>query len=201
MWIVGPGEMVSENTSRGIREPRTHGKYVTVEADNWLFHFEPAMVDRIQFVETHGDLKSYYVRFADRADATLFRAYIPRPSQEGGAGEPLEGNRVFDEMRGRHAGMQGVEPVSREVHYPAKAQAGGRSAAGHWSWQRRQFPEMRGPRGIPLISIHSHVRVAGRSRYLPSTAHHPHRAKTTGPNHEAWKAAHIAAHPKEVQFH
>ena len=121
MWIVGPGKMVSENTSRGIREPRTHGKYVTVEADNWLFHFEPAMVKRIQFVETHGDLKSYYVRFADRADATLFRAYIPRPSQEGGTGEPFEGNPVFEEMRHRYAGMQGVEPVSREVRYPAKA--------------------------------------------------------------------------------
>ena len=117
MWIVGPGDMVSENRSRGIREPRTHGKYVTVEADNWLFHFEPATVAKVQFVETHGDLRSYYVRFADGEDETLFRAYIPRPQERGAPGDLSDGNPAFEEMRDRYAGTEGIELVGREVRY------------------------------------------------------------------------------------
>ncbi len=120
MWIVGPGETVSENTSRGIREPRVHGKYATIEADNWLFHFEPAMVKKVQFVETYGDLNSYYVLFTDQTNGTLFRAYIPRPRQEDGNQEMALGNRVFEDMRRMYLEEPGVESVMREVRYPEK---------------------------------------------------------------------------------
>ena len=38
MWVVGGGEVVSENYSKGIKEPEISGKYITIEADNWHFH-------------------------------------------------------------------------------------------------------------------------------------------------------------------
>ena len=117
MWIIGPGDMVSENYSRGIQEPQVHGKYVTVRAHNWLFHLEPEMVGGIEFVETHGDLASYYVRFADREGETLLRAYLPRPpSADADSGR----NPEFEELRARFAGHEGVESVSREVRSPAR---------------------------------------------------------------------------------
>jgi putative heme iron utilization protein len=119
MWIVGPGDMVSENYSRGIREPRVHGKYITISAHNWRFHLEPEMVRTIEFVETHGDLKSHYVRFADQDGETLLRAYLPRPRQDDAGGAPREGNPRFEGMRERYAAMQGVESVLREVRSSA----------------------------------------------------------------------------------
>ena len=117
MWIVGPGEMVSENYSRGIREPQEHGKYLTVRAHNWLFHMEPEMVGGIQFVETHGDLTSHYVRFADRDGETLLRAYVPRAdSSDGDSPGPVENSR-FEALREQHANTEGVEQVRREVRF------------------------------------------------------------------------------------
>ena len=116
MWIVGPGHMVSENTSRGMREPHVHGRYITISADNWRFHLEPDLVGGIQFVETHGDLASFYVRFSGHDGETLLRAYVPRPATADGSGPP-EGNPPFDDMRNRYAGMEGIESVRREVRY------------------------------------------------------------------------------------
>lgn len=113
MWIVGPGDMVSENYSRGIEEPRVHGRYVTVRAHNWLFHLEPEIVARIEFVETFGDLVSFYVRFADADGQTLLRAYLPR--RHDGEDETTGGNNSFEDMKGRYAGADGVEYVRREV--------------------------------------------------------------------------------------
>ena len=110
MWIVGPGEMVSENYSRGIEEPWVHGKYVTIRAHNWLFHLEPPMVASIQFVETYGDLASYYIRFVDCDGETLFRAYLPRQAEDGDGR-----NGVFEGLWTRFAGTDGVEYVRREV--------------------------------------------------------------------------------------
>ncbi len=114
MWIVGPGEMVSENTSRGIQEPRVHGPYITITAHNWRFHLEPELVDGIQLVETYGDLSSHYVRFSDHDGETLVRAYMPK-----GRGElerpPDSGHAAFDKMRARYEGTDGVEYVRREV--------------------------------------------------------------------------------------
>ena len=119
MWIIGPGEMVSENTSRGIREPLVHSRYITVRADNWLFHIEPELVGGIEFVETYGDLTSHYVRFADREGETLLRAYVPRPRRDDAEGSSAEGNPRFEEMRRLYDGVEGVESVRREVRYPS----------------------------------------------------------------------------------
>ena len=115
MWIVGPGGMVSENNSRGMQQPRVHGKYVTVRAHNWLFHLEPEMVGTIYFVETYGDLTSHYVRFADHAGETLLRAYLPRPLQDNGSSVRPVGSPRFEEMRARYSYVEGVESERREV--------------------------------------------------------------------------------------
>ena len=120
MWIVGPGNMVIENDSRGIQEPQVHGKYVTVRAHNWLFHLEPEMVGSIEFVETFGALASYYVRFADRDGETLLRAYLPRPIPGDNDSAMSGGNPEFEELRGRFMGHEGVESVRREVFSPAR---------------------------------------------------------------------------------
>ena len=34
MWVVGGGNVVSENNSKGIKEPEYSEGYLTVEADN-----------------------------------------------------------------------------------------------------------------------------------------------------------------------
>ena len=61
MWVVGGGEVVSENDSKGIKEPEFSKGYLTVEADNWHFHLGIDSVTGIQFVEaeSHEDLISY----------------------------------------------------------------------------------------------------------------------------------------------
>ena len=114
MWIVGPGHMVSENTSRGIREPQVCGDEITIRADNWRFHLDSGLVFGIQFVETYGDLSSHYVRFSDSQGETLLRAYLPKPAADG-AGAPQEGNPRFEDMRSRYEGVEGIEYVRREV--------------------------------------------------------------------------------------
>ena len=118
MWIVGPGNMVSENTSRGIQEPYVHGQYLTIRADNWLFHLEPKLVAAIKFVETYGDLQSHYVRFCDHGGETLLRAYLPRQSHESEDGAPPATNPRFDQLRNRYQHTQGVESVQREARLP-----------------------------------------------------------------------------------
>ncbi len=115
MWIVGPGHMVSENTSRGIRRPQLDGEQMTIEADNWRFHLDAGLVAGIQFVETHGDLASHYVRFSDGDGETLLRAYLPKGGRGENDGESQEGNATFKEMRDRYEGTEGVEYVRREV--------------------------------------------------------------------------------------
>ena len=116
MWIVGPGYMVSENTSRGIREPQVDGDEITIQADNWRFHLDTRLVAGIQFVETYGDLATHYVRFSDGEGETLLRAYFPRA--EGGHDDtPPGGNADFDGMLGRYGGFNGVEHARREVRY------------------------------------------------------------------------------------
>ena len=111
MWIVGPGDMVSENTSRGIREPEVSGSSITIKADNWHFHLDQGKVGGIQFVETYGDLSSHYIRFSDPEGETLLRAYIPREQDaESGSDNPC-----FDNIRSRYEGQKGVEYIRREV--------------------------------------------------------------------------------------
>lgn len=118
MWVVGGGEVVSENSSRGIKEPEVHGKYVTIEADNWHFHLGLDTVDGIQFVEaeSHGSMKSYYVRFSRGWEETLARCYFPNPYLD----ENLQRTefqperfQIFQEMRDRYVGREGIVFVQR----------------------------------------------------------------------------------------
>ena len=115
MWIVGPGHMVSENTSRGMKEPQVEGSEITIQADNWRFHLDAGLVSGIQFVETHGELSSHYVRFSDREGETLLRAYLPQRGPDDTEGESQEYNAAFEEMRARYEGLEGIEYVRREV--------------------------------------------------------------------------------------
>ena len=57
MWVVGGTGVVSENNSKGIKEPEVSGNHITMEADNWHFHLGLDDITGIQFVEaeSHGD--------------------------------------------------------------------------------------------------------------------------------------------------
>jgi putative heme iron utilization protein len=118
MWVVGGGDVVSENSSRGIKEPEVSGKYVTIEADNWHFHLGLDVVDGIQFVEadSHGSMKSYYVRFSRNWEDTLARCYFPNPylddDHQRTEFQP-ERFKVFEAMRDRYVGREGIVFVQR----------------------------------------------------------------------------------------
>ena len=121
MWVVGGSGVVSENNSKGIKEPEVSGKYVTMEADNWHFHLDLDNITAIQFVEaeSHGDLMSYYVRFSNDGDGreeTLVRSYFPNPY----LGENFERTelqaeklRAFEDMRDKYVGRDGIVFVRR----------------------------------------------------------------------------------------
>ena len=119
MWVIGGGEVASENTSKGIKEPDFSNGWYTIEADNWHFHLAEASVNGIQFVEaeSHGGLKSFSVRFSRDWEETLVRCYFPNPYLDD------DNNRVdyqaekydaFLEMRDRYVGREeGVVYVQR----------------------------------------------------------------------------------------
>ena len=120
MWVVGGGEVVSENNSKGIKEPEVHEGSVTLEADNWHFHLKIDDVTGIQFVEaeSHGDLLSYYVRFSNGKEETLVRGYFPNPY----LGDDFQRTelqadklRLFEAMRNRYVGRDGIVFVHREA--------------------------------------------------------------------------------------
>ena len=81
MWVVGGGGVVSENNSKGIKEPEVSGGYATIEADNWHFHVKLDDVSGIQFVEaeSHGDLISFYVRFSNDKEEDSAPGLLPQP--------------------------------------------------------------------------------------------------------------------------
>lgn len=118
MWVVGRGSVVSENDSKGIKEPEVSGGYITVEADNWHFHLGVEQVTAIQFVEaeSHEDLLSYYVRFSDAEEQTLVRGYFPNPhlddNQKRTEFQP-EKLKLFEEMRDRYVSREGIVFVKR----------------------------------------------------------------------------------------
>ena len=121
MWVVGGVGVVSENDSKGIKEPEVSGGYVTMEADNWHFHLGLESITAIQFVEaeSHGDLMSYYVRFSNDGDGkeeTLVRSYFPNPY----LGENFERTELqqekleaFEKMRDEYVGREGIVFVKR----------------------------------------------------------------------------------------
>lgn len=118
MWVVGGGEVVSENDSKGIKEPEYHDGFVTVEADNWHFHLKIDDVTGVQFVEaeSHGDLLSYYVRFSNVKEETLLRGYFPNPYLGNDFQRTelqQEKLKVFEAMRDRYVGRDGIVFVHR----------------------------------------------------------------------------------------
>lgn len=118
MWVVGGGEVVSENNSKGIKEPEVHEGSVTLEADNWHFHLGIDSVTGIQFVEaeSHGDLLSYYVRFSNDKEETLVRGYFPNPYlDEKFQRTELQPEKLkaFEDMKERYVGRDGIIFVRR----------------------------------------------------------------------------------------
>ena len=114
MWVIGGGNVVSENDSKGIKEPEVSGQNITIEADNWHFHLGLDHVTGIQFVvaESHGDLLSYYVRFSNDTpdkEETLVRSYFPNPHLDADFKRTeLQADRLkaFEEMRDRYVGRE-----------------------------------------------------------------------------------------------
>ncbi len=111
MWVVGGGPVVSENHAHGIKPPQVHNGWATIAADNWHFHLQLDHIDGIQFVEanSHGDLKSYYVRFSRNWDETLVRCYFPNPyldDSEQRADFQPEKLRAFHQARDRWVGKE-----------------------------------------------------------------------------------------------
>ena len=118
MWVVGGGQAVSENHAHGIKEPEVSKGWATIEADNWHFHLPMDAVDGIQFVEanSHGDMKSYYVRFSKGWDETLVRCYFPNPyldDNEKRTEFQPDKLAVFEAMRDRYVGRDGIVFVER----------------------------------------------------------------------------------------
>ena len=121
MWVVGGGEVVSENDSKGIKEPEVSGKYITMEADNWHFHLGLDNITGIQFVvaESHGDLLSYYIRFSNDSEGkedTLVRSYFPNPYLDADFNRTeLQADRLkaFEDMRDQYVGREGIVFVRR----------------------------------------------------------------------------------------
>ena len=119
MWVVGGSQVASENTSKGIQEPDFSNGWITIEADNWHFHLAEASVNGIQFVEadSHGGLKSFYVRFSKDWEETLVRCYFPNPYLDEAHNRvefQPERYQAFLEMRDRYVGREeGVVYVQR----------------------------------------------------------------------------------------
>ncbi len=118
MWVVGGGDVVSENESKGIKEPEFNNGFVTVEADNWHFHLKIEDVTGIQFVEaeSHGDLLSYYVRFSNEKEETMLRGYFPNPYLDASLNRTeLQPDKLeqFEAMRDRYVGRDGIVFVRR----------------------------------------------------------------------------------------
>ena len=114
MWVIGGGDVVSENNSKGIKEPEVSGHNITIEADNWHFHLGLDRVTGIQFVEaeSHGDLLSYYVRFSNDTtdkEETLVRSYFPNPYLDADFKRTelqAEKLHAFEAMRDRYVGRE-----------------------------------------------------------------------------------------------
>jgi hypothetical protein len=118
MWVVGGGQVVSENSAKGIKAPEISKGWATIEADNWHFHLGLESVDGIQFVEavSHGDLKSYYVRFSKGWEETLLRCYFPNPyldEQDKRTEFQPDKYHFFEEMRDKYVGREGIVFVQR----------------------------------------------------------------------------------------
>jgi putative heme iron utilization protein len=118
-WVIGGSKVSSENSAKGIKEPEVSGKYVTIEADNWHLHLDLENVTGVQFVEaeSHGDMRSYYVRFSGPGyEDTLVRSYFSNPNLDDNEKRTefqLKKLKAFEEFRDRYVGREGIVFVTR----------------------------------------------------------------------------------------
>ena len=118
LWVVGGGELVSENTPKGIEEPTFEDGYATVTADSWHIHLRLESVAGVQFVEAedHGVPYLYYIRFSDSQQDTLLRVYFPNPYLDEND-KPTEFQpeklKLFEDVRDRFVGAGGIVFVKR----------------------------------------------------------------------------------------
>ena len=123
LWVVGGGEVVSENVAREMREPEFSDGYATVQANSWHFHIRAASVAGVQFVraEDHGVPYLYYARFSDASSETLLRVYFPNPHLDE-EDQPTEFQpdklRFFEGFRDRYVGREGITYVERPRQDP-----------------------------------------------------------------------------------
>lgn len=113
LWVIGGGDVVSENTAVGMKEPEFSNGYVNIEAEQWHIHLNADSVKGVQFVEAedHGIPFLYYVRFSDAQGETLFRVYFPNPyldDHDKPAEFQPEKLKVFEDFRDRHVGRDGI---------------------------------------------------------------------------------------------
>ena len=113
LWVVGGGEVVSENASMGMKEPDFTEGYATVRAEAWHFHIRMDSVTGIQFVEAedHGIPFLYYVRFSNDQEETLIRCYFPNPyldDDDNSAEFQPEKLKLFEEVRDKYVGQDGI---------------------------------------------------------------------------------------------
>ena len=118
LWVIGGGEVVSENSGAGMKDPSFSDGYATVEADSWHFHMKLGSVEGVQFVEAedHGVPFLYYVRFSDASEGTLLRVYFPNPHLDDDDNltdfQP-EKLKLFEDFRDRYVGLEGFSFVKR----------------------------------------------------------------------------------------
>ena len=120
LWVVGGGEVVSENSSVDMQEPDFTDGYATVRAEAWHFHLNMGSVEGIQFVEAednfHSFPKLYYVRMSDKDERTTIRFYFPNPwldDDERPTDFQPEKLSLFEGVRDRYVGSGGVVFVRR----------------------------------------------------------------------------------------
>ena len=118
LWVIGGGEVVSENTGTGMSEPTFSDGYATVEADSWHFHMKVRSVKGVQFVEAedHGVPYLYYLRFSGAEEETLLRVYFPNPyldDDDNPTDFQPEKLKLFEEFRDRYVGQDGISFVKR----------------------------------------------------------------------------------------
>ena len=113
LWVIGGGEVVSENSSKGMKEPNFADGYVTVEGESWHFHLKMDSVAGVQFVEAedHGASFLYYVRFSNAKEETMIRCYFPNPYLDDND-QPTqfqpEKLKVFEDFRDTYVGQEGI---------------------------------------------------------------------------------------------
>ena len=119
LWVIGGGEVVSENTAKNMMEPTFSDGYATVEAESWHFHLKMDSVAGVQFVEAedHGVPFLYYVRFSDATEETLLRVYFPNPYLDE-SDNPTEFQpeklKLFEDFRDRYVGQERIVFVKRQ---------------------------------------------------------------------------------------